>query len=278
MDNEFKVNNCLRDGTGLKFWRIFLQKFINGIKHFDFYKGKKAFRGFKHFKNVSDYEKGSIVCWNNIAALSKSFAVAQKFSKDENGKDDTGTIFIVETLTARDISSISQYQEEEEVILQPYTYFEVVDVKENIDKPNFIVLKEISIPRSEKVVFWVDDKPEDNYEIAYELEIKGYSVVFCTSTKMAIKVIENFRWIVYFTNANIKIVTDMVRNEEGKMNYEAGIDLIEEIRMKFHYSDEIMLFCKDITKTSENCKKRKLIDNFKICNRLKLLREFLNFD
>ena len=45
------------------------------------------------------------------------------------------------------------------------------------------------------------------------------SIIFCTSTEMGLKVIERFRWLLLLNNSDLRIVTDMVRLENGKYNY-----------------------------------------------------------
>ena len=141
-----------------------------------------------------------------------------------------------------------------------------------------VILKEICIPRSFNVVFWIDDHPENNYKYANDLEMRGISVVFATTTQQAVALVQVFRWLLYFQNSNLKIVTDMVRDENGKMNYTAGLDLIEEFCMKFKYSFHILCFCKDVVKAEENAKKRGLKGNFKITKSENDLQEFLIFD
>ena len=146
----------------------------------------------------------------------------------------------------------------------PFSCFHVVDVIDEPEKPLYVLLKGICVPWSFNVVFWVDDQPENNYKYARKLEMENISVVFSTTTKQAIAIINIFRWLIYFPDSNLKIVTDMVREENGKMNYNAGLDLIEELCMKFKYSFPILCFCSDAVKAKENSENRKLKGNFKI--------------
>lgn len=75
----------------------------------------------------------------------------------------------------------------------------------------------------------------------------------CTSTKDAMLLLKSYSWLMNLEAANFKRVTDMVRKEDGKMNYFAGIDLIKEIRNVYHYSHKIMIYCGDVKKARENC-------------------------
>lgn len=77
-------------------------------------------------------------------------------------------------------------------------------------------MREIPVPKLAKIVFWVDDQPENNYYHARKLELKNISVVFCTSTQMALSVIKSYRWMIYMENSCFKIVTDMVRMKMGR--------------------------------------------------------------
>jgi len=123
--------------------------------------------------------------------LSKSSDVAKKFLNNE------GTLFIVETITARDISPVSVFPKEQEVLLMPYSALEVVKAEHHKGLPDMIYLREIPVPRGNKVVFWVDDNPENNLGIMHELEKKGISCVACVSTKDAIRVMSNYRWLLH---------------------------------------------------------------------------------
>ena len=42
-----------------------------------------------------------------------------------------------------------------------------------------------------------------------------------------------------------RVISDMVRFESGKPNYEAGIDLLEHFYNIKGYSTSIMIFCSD---------------------------------
>lgn len=53
--------------------------------------------------------------------MTKNLNVAKSFS------DEKGMIFEVECVSGKDISSVSNYMAEEQVILKPQTCFEVID-------------------------------------------------------------------------------------------------------------------------------------------------------
>jgi hypothetical protein len=60
--------------------------------------------------------------------------------------DLKGTIFIVETISSKSVKEISCNKTEEEVILLPYTYFEVIAVTDLVGKPLEVKLKEMPVP------------------------------------------------------------------------------------------------------------------------------------
>lgn len=261
------INKALIENSDLSKWKYFLKCFSSGIRKFSYHKGI-AYRGVRNYQDPKLYKKGAFVNWQNINSLSKS--------KDEALKclNNQGTLFELEIHSSRDISRISLKQE---IILEPHSSFVVMKTEEIPEGPFHVFLKEISVPRAFKVIFWVDDNPQYNYKYAMELENQGVSVVMSTSTKEAISVISVFRWLLYFPNSAFKIVTDMVRNEDGLPNFNAGIDLIEELCMKFKYSFEILCFCIDVEKAKENCAKRNLKGNFRISNLENDLMKFLVF-
>ena len=215
-----KINNALANDEDINKWSTYLKYFTQGLKDMPFHRGK-VYRGLKNYRDLEAYKKGSTITWKTISAMSKSLDIAYKFS------DKTGMVFEVDVISSKDISKISVYSKEEEVLLLPYSCFEVIDVEDIANQPSLVKLREIPVPRGSRVVFWVDDNPENNYRFGRELELAGVSCVFCTSTKDALYIISSYRWLLYFDNADFRIVTDMVRYEDGIPNYTAGIDLLK---------------------------------------------------
>lgn len=78
-------------------------------------------------------------------------------------------------------------------------------------------------------------------------------------------------------DVRFKVVSDMVRKEGDKMNYEAGIDLLERFYNIEGYSSPILIFCSDDKKGKENAAKRKINPNriYKITNKLPDLYHFI---
>ena len=95
------INKSLVEDQDLGCWEPYLRCLCSGLKHFPYYRGK-AFRGIRNFQDPYLYKKGQIFNWKNISALTNSQEISKKFSNSE------GTIFEVEIMSARDISSVSK--------------------------------------------------------------------------------------------------------------------------------------------------------------------------
>ena len=60
--------------------------------------------------------------------------------------------------------------------------------------------------------------------------------------------------MIYLEGSNFRVVTDMVREENGKLNYLARIDLLNYLFKEIDYKNEVMVFCGDVKRAEENCK------------------------
>ena len=54
--------------------------------------------------------------------------------------------------------------------------------------------------------------------------------------------------MIYLEGSKFRIVTDMVREENGKLNYSAGIDLLIYLFKELKYKNEVLVFCGDVGK------------------------------
>lgn len=104
-------------------------------------------------------------------------------------------------------------------------------------------------------------------------------VIQLTSTDMAVRWFKEFGWIVNFLRLPMKVVTDMVREEEGRMNYFAGIDLIEALFNKIGLTTPVLIFCSSAQKGLENVESRQIRKDriWKITNIIKDLHNYINF-
>ena len=228
-------------------WDVFLSYLSCGLKEMRFFNGI-VYRGVKDFS--VKYTVGQRIYWPRMSSFSKSKEIASRFL------NENGTLFEVEVISAKDISKFSVFPKEEEVLLMPNTAFEVMNVIFVPNGPLIVKLQEIPDARSENIIFWVDDNPVNNQVIAAKFEKKGFSFIFCISTKQAMDAIARHRWIWSLQKQNLKIITDMTREEDGVMNYEAGICLIEEILKNFKYSFDILIHCQDTQKAEQNLEKK----------------------
>jgi len=266
-----QLNEVLKGGEDFSQWNVYLKNLLNGLKAMPYHRGK-VYRGYSQKQDLNIYRKKGLINWRTVSALSRNKEVAESFA------GESGMIFEVEVVSGRKISSLSISPLEEEVIMLPHSCFEVLEVIEETGKPVYIKLREVPTPRAPKVVFWTDDNPEHNHKIAKQIEEKDNSCVFCVSTKDALRVVEKYRWLLYFENSDFRIITDMVRHEDGVPNYNAGIDLVERLLRDFNYNFEILIFCKDVESAKKNCDERKLKGRFTITKDSSKVHQFLNFN
>jgi len=265
-----QINSALGNGLDIRPWVPFLHHFIWGVKDLYIYVGK-GYRGFKKHRNLAEYKVGQTVCWKTISALSKNISVAEAFT------DPSGMIFEVEITSAHDISKLSMFPTEEEVVLLPYSYFDVIEVTDIPGKPAYVKLREVSVPRALQVIFWVDDKPSNNLQYIWEVERKGISVVCCTSTDSALRVLQEYKWLLYMDNASFRIVTDMTRDEEGTLVRDAGIVLVQKLRKNYGYTHPIMIFCGNAARAKETCASKGLVSNVFVTSSEQEIRDFVGF-
>ena len=261
-----QLNKALFEGDNLLPFGAFLKLFMSGLQATKYYKGT-VYLGVKNYQDLQLYKEGSKVNWRTITELSKSMGAAQESS------DNGGTIFEVSVISSKDASWIG----EDKVILMPFTCLEVQSVTKNASGQLHVKLRELPVPRSPKVLFWVDDSPENNFEEAIKLESKGISCVFCTSTEDALNIIDTYRWLLYIKKADFRIVTDMVRLENGEWNYLAGIDLMRILFKDYKYGFEVLVYCRDVEQAQTNCENAELNGPFSITANKKQLLQFLTF-
>ena len=113
-------------------------------------------------------------------------------------------------------------------------------------------------------MFWIDDDHKNNLSVVKQIE-KSAEIIQIFSTDMMKIILEKFFWIYRFLNKKIAIVSDMVRKEDNKINYEAGVDLFQMIYNDFGFSCEGIIYTKDEAKAIQNIKKRNIFsDKWKV--------------
>ena len=98
------------------------------------------------------------------------------------------------------------------------------------------------------------------------------------STKEAQLILTNYQWILKMNHGDIRIVTDMVRKENGKMVYDAGIDLVKLLRKKYKFNHKLMIFCGDVKKAKQKCLDADTTMAVYVTASSKALRSFINFE
>jgi hypothetical protein len=103
-----------------------------------------VYRGLKMKIDDALYTPGSFVTWWAFSSCTNSIGVLQ--SDKFLGTTDDRTIFNVETTTGKHISSHSRFGGEDEVLLMPATYMEVISRANPAPKLHIIHLKERKPP------------------------------------------------------------------------------------------------------------------------------------
>ena len=68
-----------------------------------------------------------------------------------------------------------------------------------------------------------------------------------------------FNWMLVWSGLRVKIISDMVREEEKGPNYFAGIDLLEMMHNRYGYTTPIMIYCMNVEKGLQNAKDRNVL-------------------
>lgn len=84
------------------------------------------------------------------------------------------------------------------------------------------------------------------------MRAKGVEVIQLTSTMMAEKWTKEFHWLLNWMDVKFKVISDMVRVENGVNNYYAGIDLLERFYNLRGYSTPILIYCGNPALGKEN--------------------------
>ncbi|CAD8211322.1 unnamed protein product [Paramecium octaurelia] len=264
--NEDLMNNSYRK------WIKYLKCLFDGLKSSEYY-GGKGFRGIKNYQNIQHYEIKKIVQWRNIQAISLRQEVAMNFSNSQ------GMIFEIEILSSKIISQVSEYPTEQEVIMFPFSTYEVLNVTCRNNQPVVVQMREISLPRNQKNILWVDDNPENNYKFATNLERQDgqLSIIFCKSTSDAILIINSYKWLLYLQTTQFRIVSDMVRIENHKTNYIAGVELLKRLHQEVNYNGEILFFVFDVQQTVKSLQQTNYL-NYQVTKHLNVLEKFIRFE
>jgi CheY-like chemotaxis protein len=112
------------------------------------------------------------------------------------------------------------------------------EVREKIDGSRVPAGAELVKARSVSIisnsVLWVDDHPKNNSFFIDLLQKRGYRVDLAISTQDALSLLDRSRYLL--------VVSDMARDEAGRDNQDAGVDLLKEVRER-RIDSPYLVFC-----------------------------------
>lgn len=250
----------------------FLNGMIWGLKEIEYFWGE-VYRGI-------DIQDRSLRR-NTYVKFQEFLSCSKRKTTHFTTKGFMKTLFVIQSKTGRSIEKISVHPHEQEVLFLPGTVFKVTKVEESgfFTSHDTVYMEEVCLPFGDRKVFWVDDEPENNMSLMVwqERSQKGASVFWRKSSKEALDVILNGgRYLMRLNLENLKVITDMVRKEDGVKDLFAGAKLIKKLR-EMGFAGEVAVFCGDEKSAVENCKNQGVDTNsvkfFTSRNQLK--REFL---
>ena len=141
------LNDALRlkNRSILRSWFLYLKLFFVALDDLPVAVNQRLFRGVK--KDLSHlYKLGQPVIWWGFSSCSTDEYVAKR--EEYCGKTGKRTIFIIDSISGKNIRDYSYFQEEDEMLLLPATQFQVVECYER--EPDFyeIHLKEMDASHS----------------------------------------------------------------------------------------------------------------------------------
>ena len=94
-------------------------------------------------------------------------------------------------------------------------------------------LKLLDLVQAVKTLLWVDDDlSPDNHMIVSMAEELGVRVVLATSSTEALERFEALGETKHFPQSHLRIISDMTRVEDGRVNETAGLDFAQELRKR----------------------------------------------
>lgn len=77
----------------------------------------------------------------------------------------------------------------------------------------------------------------------FKLKASGLEVLQLTSTIMAREWMKIFYGFIQTKKIPLRMITDMVRNENGTVNTEAAIDWLDILEREFEYTEQVLVYC-----------------------------------
>jgi len=245
------INKALRSSgsteTMLRFSQ-FTTNFIKGFRLLPSYWGN-VFRGTRLPQcTLLGFQVGKSVLFEGFTSASKDLDKAKAFINSCGANpNDQAVIFTMTSRSGRCLQDLSCYDDEQEVVFRPFTTFTVVSVEvKDLDgiKTHFIVLTETHPDiRGRKVLVWIDDVVgTDSKQIMDHCERDGVTFVNLHSTKETEKFFKSQGQLLKRANDKMRIITDMVRTEDGQKDIEAGIKVATLLKEELKYDKPILCY------------------------------------
>eukprot|EP01006_Ploeotia_vitrea_P050786 TRINITY_DN67502_c7_g3_i1.p1 TRINITY_DN67502_c7_g3~~TRINITY_DN67502_c7_g3_i1.p1 ORF type:complete len:507 (-),score=64.24 TRINITY_DN67502_c7_g3_i1:143-1588(-) len=179
---------------------------------------------------------GSVMLMKNFGSFSADFSTASKFA------GEAGVILeVVTSFRGRDVMQFSAFPDEKEVLFPPRSAFRVL--KKKLDQQRLVLqLEEVLIGHGDKVLLWVDDKPDGNQALIEEAE-KNHVVFICAkTTKEALTFLDSSvgKQLMQQPFERFRIISDLDRTVTGDSK-RAGLELFQEIRQR-GYTEQLVLY------------------------------------
>lgn len=181
------------------------------------------------------YQKGQIIIDLALMSTSKKVGGVQFGSGD--GQKVKFTVRGKETFSGRDVSKISLFPSEEEVLFPQRTRFEVASREEEGDYVH-ITLDELFRGTGAKVLLWVDDRPSNNADLVQSARMSGVEVIPVETAEAAIAFLCSNAFLMQRDLGEFRIITDMAHAEDQS----AGHRLQSLIRNAFCYPEPMMAY------------------------------------
>jgi len=244
-----KVNEALRKKSVKKGETIvdhvqFAASFIQGYRLLPSYWGI-CYRGVVWDPSI--FKVGEFPVFDYYTSASTDLAVAQRFArhppKISNPKHKR-IILTINSRSGRSLQELSLFPTEKEIVFRPFTTFQVKEVKEKPGGEFVEIALEEAYPdiRGRKVLVWIDDiNNKDRKQITDESDKNGVTVVHLHSTTEAKDFFQKHPKLLERGIDRLRIMTDMVRSEDGKENRDAGVELARNLKA-ISYNQGILCF------------------------------------
>ena len=227
-------------------------------------------------EELEEYKQGDIIMWKEFLSCSLDRKIANAFSKinysSQSLINKKTVILRINLARVALIDNLCQFSNEKEVLFPAFTYFEIkyIDINSSktiteIELTQIGSAIEVGNNNEKKILIWVDNNHENNQNIQNRLDYNIVQLKTLSSTVGAINYINEDTNVLSNNLNRLRIITSMVRDENGVKNYEAGLDLIKHLR-SIKYDVLIFLYCSKNTKKIFLEKKTDIIINYgQIC-------------